>query len=160
MKKQKKKIKIGWFSFSCCEDSTIIFTELLNDHWKEWKGLFDIRHARVLQAKNVLDELDIAFVEGAIASKEHEKKLKEIRKKSKKLVAIGACACQGMPSSQRNSFDEQQQKDIQFLIDRFKALPRVLKLSDVVKVDVEVPGCPMDPNDFLKKVNNLIKTLL
>ena len=159
-KAAKPKIKVGWFSFSCCEDSTIIFTELLNDHWREWKGLFDFRHARVLKKNNVLDELDIAFVEGAIASPEHERKVKEIRKKSKKLVAIGACAVQGMPSAQRNFFDEKQKKDIEFLISRFQALPKVLKLSDVVKVDVEVPGCPMNPDDFLKKVDALVKEFL
>ena len=32
------KLVVGWFSFTCCEDSTILFTELLNDHLDEWKG--------------------------------------------------------------------------------------------------------------------------
>lgn len=152
-----RKIRIGWFTFSCCEDSTIVMTELMNDHWKEWKALFDFRHARVLKKNNVLDELDIAFVEGAVASEAHEEKLKEIRKKSKKLVAIGACAVIGMPSGQRNTFDEKQKAEIQFLVDRFKALPKVLKVSDVVQVDDQVPGCPMDPSTFLEKVDALVK---
>ena len=47
--KPAEKIKIGWFSFSCCEDNVIVFTELLNDHWQEWKKLFDFRHVRVLK---------------------------------------------------------------------------------------------------------------
>lgn len=152
-----KKIRIGWFTFSCCEDSTIVMTELMNDHWKEWKELFDFRHAHVLKKNNILDELDIAFVEGAIASEAQEKKLKEIRQKSKKVVAIGACAVVGMPSGQRNTFDEKQRAEIQYLIDRFSALPKVLKVSDVVKVDAQVPGCPMDPNTFLKAVDALVK---
>ncbi len=152
-----QKIRIGWFSFSCCEDSTIVMTELMNERWKEWKELFDFRHARVLKTNNVLDALDIAFVEGAIASEAHAKKLKEIREKSKKLVAIGACAVVGMPSAQRNTFDEKQKAEIQFLIDRFQALPRVLKVSDLVTVDAQVPGCPMDPNIFLKTVDALVK---
>ncbi|MEY4731767.1 MAG: hypothetical protein RL681_713, partial [Candidatus Parcubacteria bacterium] len=71
----QQKIKIGWFSFSCCEDNTIVMTEVMNDHWQEWKQLFDFRHARVLKSKNIMDEFDIAFIEGAIASPEHEKKL-------------------------------------------------------------------------------------
>lgn len=153
----KKKIRIGWFTFSCCEDSTIVFTELMNDHWQEWKQLFDFRHARVLKKNNILDELDIAFVEGAIATPEHEAKLKEIRAKSKKLIAIGACAVVGLPSAQRNTFTEGQRAEVQFLIDRFKALPKVLKVSDVVKVDDQVPGCPMDPKVFMTKVEALVK---
>ncbi|OGD25218.1 hypothetical protein A2819_02500 [Candidatus Azambacteria bacterium RIFCSPHIGHO2_01_FULL_40_24] len=152
----KKKIKIGWFTFSCCEDSTIVMTELMNEHWQEWKKIFDFRHASVLKSKNILDELDIAFVEGAIASEDHINKLKEIREKSKKLVAIGACAIVGMPSSQRNYFSEEQNKEIEFLTARFAALPKVLRVSDVVKVDAEVPGCPMDPDKFLEAVNKLI----
>jgi len=150
------KIRIGWFSFSCCEDSTIVMTEIMNDHWQEWKKLFDFRHARVLQSKNVLDELDIAFVEGAIASEKQAQELREIRQKSKKLVAVGACAVVGMPSAQRNYFNEEQKKEIEFLLARFSALPKVLKVSEVVKVDVEIPGCPMSPDDFLAKVNALV----
>ncbi len=153
------KLKIGWFSFSCSEDSTIVFTELMNEHWQEWKKIFDFRHARVLQSKNILDELDIAFIEGAITSDKHAEQLKEIRQKSKKLVAIGACAVQGMPAGQRNFFDERQKEEIEALIARFAALPKVLKVSEVVKVDAEVPGCPMDPETFLEVVNSLVAEL-
>lgn len=156
MKNADAKIKIGWFSFSCCEDNTIVFTELLNDHWQEWKKIFDFRHARVLKSRNILDELDIAFIEGAIASDDHAEKLKEIRQKSKKLVAVGACAVMGMPAAQRNYFNEKQKQEIEFLIARFKALPKVLKVSDVVKVDAEIPGCPMEPDKFLGVVNGLV----
>ena len=153
------KIKVGWFSFSCCEDSTIVFTELMNDHWQEWKQLFDFRHARVLKSKNILDELDIAFIEGAVASEEQVKTIKEIRSKSKKVVAIGACAVQGLPSGQRNTFTPAQLQEIEFLIARFGALPKVLKVADVVKVDAQVPGCPMDPKIFLAKVEALVSEL-
>lgn len=118
--------------------------------------MFDFRHARVLKSNNILDELDIAFIEGAIASDEHAAKLKEIREKSKKLVAIGACAVVGMPAAQRNYFNEKQKQESEFLIARFKALPKVLKVSDVVKVDAEVGGCPMDPVKFLGVVNGLV----
>lgn len=156
-KTRRRKIRIGWFSFSCCEDSTIVFTELMNDHWQEWKQMFEFRHAHVLQSKNVMDDMDIAFVEGAIASDEQAAKLKTIRSKAKKLVAIGACAVIGMPSGQRNTFTAAQRQEIQYLIDRFKALPKVLKVSDVVKVDASVPGCPMDPKLFMQAVDTLVK---
>lgn len=159
MAEENKKIKVGWFSFSCCEDSTVIFTEIMNDHWQEWKKILDIRHARVLQAHNVMDEFDVAFVEGAIASEEHEEKLKEIRSKAKYLVAIGSCACIGMPSAQRNHFNAEQLQEIQFLVDRFRMAPKVMKLADVVKVDYEVPGCPMSPDDFMKKLGIIVGEL-
>jgi coenzyme F420-reducing hydrogenase gamma subunit len=152
-----KKIKLGWFSFSCSEDNTIVFTELMNDYWQDWKKIFDFRNVRALRTKNIFDEFDVAIIEGAIASESHAEKLKEIRKRSKKLIAVGACAVQGMPAGQRNNFSEEQKKRIQFLLDRFAALPKVLKVSDVVKVDAEVPGCPMDEKIFLQVINEIIK---
>lgn len=154
---EQKKLRVGWFSFSCCEDSTIVFTELLNDHWQDWKKFIDFRHARVLQTRNVLDELDVAFIEGAIASPEHIKKLKEIRSKSKKLVAIGACAVIGMPSSQRNQFDEETLTEIGIVLERFKHLKKVQTVKEVVPVDAEVPGCPMDTKKFLEVVDWALK---
>lgn len=154
-----EKIKIGWFSFSCCEDNTVVMTEVMNDHWQEWKKIFDFRHVRVLKSKNTFDEFDIAFIEGALASQEQEDKVKEIRKISKKLVAIGSCAVLGLPANQRNNFTPEQKANIDFLITRFNALPKVLKVSDVVKVDVEIPGCPMSPEVFLQKVNALVAEL-
>ncbi|MBI2597873.1 MAG: hypothetical protein HYW50_01620 [Candidatus Diapherotrites archaeon] len=47
----EKKLKIGWFSFSCCEDSSIVFSELLNDHYKEWLKLIDFKNVRLLYGK-------------------------------------------------------------------------------------------------------------
>ena len=153
----QKKLRIGWFTFSCCEDSTIVFTELMNEHWQEWKRVLDIRHARVLQTHNVLDELDVAFIEGALSCDEHVERVKEIRSKSKKVVAIGACANMGLPSSQRNQFDPQRMQEIQPVLDRFKYLPKVLKLSDVITVDVGIPGCPMDEKKFMEGLGALLK---
>jgi sulfhydrogenase subunit delta len=152
-----KKIRIGWFSFSCCEDNTMVMLEVMNEHWQEWKKLFDFRHARVLQAKNVLDEMDIAFIEGAITAPQQEEMVKKIRQLAKKLVAVGSCAITGLPAGQRNYFTEEQKKNIEFILARFGALPQVLKVADIVPVDVEIPGCPMDPQVFLQKVNDLIK---
>ena len=151
------KIKIGWFSFSCCEDNTVVFTEIMNDHWREWKKLFDFRHVRVLKSKNIFDEFDIAFIEGAIASDEQAEKLREIRSRSKKIVAVGACAVVGVPAGPRNFFGGEQKKEIEFLVARFAMASKVLKVADVVKVDVQIPGCPMEPAAFLDAVNGLVR---
>lgn len=150
------KLKCAWFTFSCCEDNTIVMTELLNDHWSEWSKILEFKHFRTLKSKNSMEPFDIAFIEGAIASQKHIDKLKQIRELSTKLVAIGACAVTGMPSGQRNFFNENQKANIQPLVDKFGALPKVLKVSEVVKVDAEVGGCPMEPEDFIKTLNNLI----
>src|SRR3989344_3742239 len=150
-----KKLRVGWFSFTCCEDSTIILTELLNDHFFAWRNLLDIRYAKVLKAKNVLDSLDVAFVEGAISSQNQIEKLKKIRESCTKLVAIGSCAVSGFPSAQRNLFDGWQLAEIEPILSRFQYLDKVLKVEDVVRVDAKLTGCPMEASQFVALLDSL-----
>jgi sulfhydrogenase subunit delta len=151
-----KKLRIGWFSFSCCEDSTIMFTEILNDHYQEWLPLLDIRYAKVLKSKNVMDEMDVAFVEGAIAAPDQEEKLLEIRRLAKKVVAIGSCAVSGNFSTQRNEFPEEVEQKISFLLEKFHYGKKAKKLDEIITVDAAVNGCPMQEEAFLKVLNNAL----
>lgn len=151
-----QKLKVGWFCFSCSEDSTIIFTELLNKHYKEWKNLIEFKAFLMMQKKEEISDLDVAFVEGAITSQAQEKKLKKIREAAKKLVAVGTCAVTGMPSGQRNFFDEKTKEEIMPILFRFQYAPKVKKLSDIITVDDILPGCPMDESQFLALVNKYL----
>lgn len=151
------KIKVGWFSFTCCEDSTIIFTELLNQHYQDWLAKIEFVHARIFKKEeDEIQSMDIAFVEGAISSNEQEKKLKEIRKKAKILVAIGSCAVFGSPANQRNFFNQRQIDEIKPILEKFSYKEKVLKVSDLVKVDEVVIGCPMDERIFLQVLNKYL----
>lgn len=145
------KKRVGWFTFTCCEDSTIIFTELLNTYYKEWREKMEFIHARILRKDDTeeIQPLDVAFVEGAISSDTQEQKLKKIREKAKVLIAIGSCAVTGSPSNQRNFFNRENLDEIRPILEHFKYKEKVLKLADVVNVDDVVPGCPMDENIFL-----------
>ncbi len=134
-----------------------MFTELMNERWQDWKRLIDFRHARALQTKNVLDEMDVAFIEGAVSSPEQAEQVKKIRAKCKMLVAIGSCAVTGLPSSQRNQFDEKTRQEIEFILARFNHLDQVQPLKEFIKVDAEVPGCPMDPDKFLAILDLALK---
>ena len=100
--------------------------------------------------------MDVAFIEGAVANDHQAEEVKKIRGLAKTVVAIGACACTGMPSASRNIFNDKQKEEIEFLVARFHSLPKVLKLSEVIKVDAEVPGCPMDPKKFLEVLNGAV----
>jgi len=155
-KNAKKKLVVGWFSFTCSEDSTIMFLELLNDSFFDWKSKIEFRYCRFLKSKNELKDLDVAFVEGAISTQKELDSLKEVRKNCKKLVAIGACAVYGRPASQRNEFDVKTKKEIDFILKRFGYLDKVLALNEVVKVDENVPGCPMNTEKFKEILNKYL----
>ena len=152
-----KKLRVGWFTFTCCEDSTIVFTELLNTRYEVWREKIDFVHAKVLQNTNRWEPMDVAFVEGAISSTDQEEKVKKIRGLATKLVAIGACACTGMPSNQRNRFDAPTKEEIKELLVRFKQADTVKMLRQVVTVDDEVNGCPMNEQPFLDLVDKYLK---
>lgn len=152
---------VGWFSFTCCEDSTILFTELLNDHLDEWKKLVEFRYVRQLKTKNKIEGLDVAFVEGAISSDSQAEELKKIRENAKYVVAIGACACTGLPSASRNEFsNEMIDERIAWYMENFDYSKQVKKLDEVIKVDDMVPGCPMNANTFMEILTKYIDKIL
>jgi len=155
---KNKKLAIGWFTFTCSEDSTILFTELLNEYFDEWKKLIDFKHIKSLKTKNDLNDIDVAFVEGAISSPTQEKEVKKIRDNTKYVVAIGQCACTGMPSASRNSFEDKEIDDrIRWYFEHFDYNNKVQKLEDVIKVDDKVEGCPMNVPKFMLVIEKYLK---
>ena len=153
-----KKLVVGWFSFTCCEDSTILLTELLNDHLDEWKKVLEFRHAKALKTNNSLAGLDVAFIEGAISSASQAKEARQIRENAKYVVAIGACACTGQPSTSRNQFvDEQINERIQWYLSHFDYGKEVRRLNEVIQVDDMVRGCPMKVPSFLQTLKKYLE---
>jgi F420-non-reducing hydrogenase small subunit len=70
-----------------------------------------------------IQEADIALIEGCVSEEEQVEKLKEIRKNSKKVIALGTCAAFG---------------GILSLSTEKRARP----ISDVIQIDGFIPGCP------------------
>lgn len=154
----KAKLKIGWFSFTCCEDSTILLTELLNNKLEDLKKVIDFKHFKALKTNNSIEDLDVAFVEGAISSESQAVELKKIRENCKYLVAIGACACTGQPSASRNAFvPEEINYKIAYYLCHFDYSKDVKKIEDFVKVDDMVNGCPMNQNIFFQTLDKYLK---
>ena len=150
------KLILGWFTFTCCEDSTMLMIELLNTYWQTWTKKFEFRYCKALSRSRPLGPMDIAFVEGAISSDSQANKLKQIRSLAKTLVAIGSCAVTGQPSAQRNQFTPDQTQAIKPILEKFNYADQVKKLADIVTVDHSIPGCPMDEQKFLDLINQLI----
>ncbi len=144
-----KKLAIGWFTFTCSEDNNILFVELLNQNYFKWKEILEFRHCKSLMSVNRDGKFDVAYIEGAISTKTEEEELKKIRKNSKKLVAVGACACTGLPAAQRNSFSPETMKQIMPFLKAPDLNEKIMPVSAFVKVDDSLPGCPMVPSQFV-----------
>ena len=148
--------KIGVFSFTCCEGCIVSFIEVLNRKYDEYMKKMKIENFRQLKTNEKIKNLDIAFIEGAISTESEVKKLKELRIKSKKLVALGSGACNGYPSNQRNKFDAKKKKEIQPLIEKFHQLSTIEPLKTYVKVDDEINGCPVDEKLLIEKIEGYL----
>jgi sulfhydrogenase subunit delta len=155
---RRERLVVGWFSFTCCEDSTILLTELLNDHLEEWVKAVEFRHMKTLKTNNSIEGLDVAFVEGAISSESQAAEVRKIRENAEHVVAIGACACTGKPSTSRNRFvDEQIDERIRWYLDHFDYGTNVVPLDEIVQVDDMVRGCPMNARSFLQTLQKYLQ---
>ncbi|MEI6638728.1 MAG: NADH:ubiquinone oxidoreductase [Chlorobium sp.] len=134
------KLKIASFDFTCCEGCQL---QLANREstLADFLELLDIRNFReILSEKH--DDYDIAFIEGSISRQEEVERLLKIRQQAKVLVAFGTCACFGGVNSLKNRFQLDETVREVYGDMAVDTLP-VRKISDIVKVDLAIPGCPV-----------------
>ena len=145
------KPKVGIFSLSSCEGCLVQIVNL-EDHLLEIFRRLDIVDCRILGVKKEYDELDVAIVEGAVMSDEEAEELKQIREKSKVLVALGDCACSGGKFIVKDfGVDE-----ISTGLPRKRKVFRADPLDRYVKVDYHLYGCPISKEEFLSLVKDLL----
>jgi len=152
-----RKLRVGFFSFTCDEGCMITLLEIFNRKLFEWLPRMDVAYCRQLQKKGNIRGLDVAFVEGAIASIKDKERLAEIRANCEVMVAMGSCAIGGAPSNQRNFFDAGRKREVAFLVRRFRQLPKVCSVKELVRVEHEVPGCPIDEAKFCEVMEKVMK---
>ncbi len=144
-----KKKKVGIFSFTCDEGCSIYLIEIFNHKLISWLEKIELAYFLSVRDRTEIKDLDIALVEGVISTKKEKKEIEKIRKNAKILIAMGSCAISGLPSGQRNNFNDRQLAEIKEELVKFDFLPRCLSVKEVVQVDDEVPGCPMDKEKFV-----------
>ena len=100
---------------------------------------------------------DIAIVEGTAITKEQLRRLKIVRKKSKILIALGACACVGGPQEIKDYRGNKNQL-IRIVYPNVRGIdnPNIKSVKELVKVDFEIPGCPINKEEFFRIINELI----
>ncbi|MDX2108377.1 MAG: hypothetical protein SFY67_18430 [Candidatus Melainabacteria bacterium] len=110
------------------------------------------------QSKNDLSDIDIAFVEGSVSQKHDIDLIKEIRTRSKWLVAVGNCAVHGcVQSSTCSRYKTKELVEAVYAKDSPIEALDAKPLSSYVDVDVELSGCPIDKNQFLAVLASLLK---
>lgn len=147
----QRKPRIAIFSFTGCEGCSLAILEL-EDRLLEILGAVEIVNFREGMSERQWD-IDIGFVDGAVSTTHDETTLRELRERCGVLVAIGACACLGGVNTLKHHQNGDGYRQIVYG-DRARLFPTTdaRPLSAVVKVDVELPGCPMIKEEFLRFV--------
>lgn len=146
----ENKKRVALFSLTSDEGCSIYLSEIFNNKLIEWLQKMDVVYFLSLKQEGEQENIDIALIEGVIASEKERQKVLDIRENSKIVIALGTCAINGLPSGQRNNFDEEQMKEIQAELEEFKHLPKCLPVKEVITVDDEVGGCPMNEEQFIE----------
>jgi len=87
---------------------------------------------------------DLSLVEGSITTAHDAERIRQVRRQSKTLITIGACATAGGIQALRNFGDvEEYQRAIYARPEWIETLSTSTPISDHVTVDYELRGCPV-----------------
>jgi coenzyme F420-reducing hydrogenase gamma subunit len=96
---------------------------------------------------------DLSLVEGSITTAHDSERIHRIRKSSKTLVTIGACATAGGIQALRNFKDVKDFTDIVYARpDYIDTLTTSTPISSHVPVDFELQGCPINKRQLLEVI--------
>ena len=99
---------------------------------------------------------DVLLVEGSISTPEQAEQIEALRERSKLLVTIGACATAGGIQAMRNWGNEPEWRAMVYPQPEYiESLAQARPVSDYVRVDAELRGCPIDPGQLLELLTAL-----
>jgi len=150
--KPKAKPKIGVFKFASCDGCQLSLLDA-EDELLGVVGAVDIAYFPEATRTMLKGPYDIGLVEGSITTHHDAERIQEIRRQSKTLITIGACATAGGIQALRNW------KDVDELVRMVYASPQfisTLKLStpiaEHVPVDFELRGCPINKYQLIELI--------
>lgn len=129
-----------------CEDELLTLAE-------------QVRIANFAEASSAIVDgpYDISLVEGSITAGHDEQRIREIRDQSKLLVTIGACATSGGVQALRNFGDIAEFTSVVYAKPEYiDTLATSTPASAHVKVDYQLPGCPIDRGQLLDTLAALL----
>ncbi|MBL7076361.1 MAG: hypothetical protein ISS31_02715 [Kiritimatiellae bacterium] len=150
------KVKCAWFDFASCEGCQIELTNY-GEPFVELLEHVEPVEFREAMSEKTTEPIDVAFIEGSFTREADRRRLEEIRERAGVVVAYGACAASGGVNALKNHTDDYAEEVYgedakRPHLDSQKALP----ISAAIKVDYEIPGCPMDKAEFIRVVEQLV----
>jgi sulfhydrogenase subunit delta len=150
--KVRRKPRIAVFKFASCDGCQLSLLDA-EDELLSVAGALDIAYFPEASSTMLKGPYDIALVEGSITTHHDAERIQEVRRQSKKLITIGACATAGGIQSLRNW------KDVDEFIRVVYATPKFINtlnfstpIAEHVPVDFELRGCPINKLQLIELI--------
>lgn len=130
-----------------CEDELLALTDLVQ-----------IANFCEASSQVVPGPYDISLVEGSITTEHDKERIQDIRKESKLLITIGACATAGGIQALRNFANVQEYTAIVYPHPEYiSTLATSTPISQHVHVDYELHGCPINKLQLVEVLTSFIR---
>lgn len=108
-------------------------------------------------SRQVPGPYDVALVEGSITTPDDAARIREVRRVSRFLVTIGACATAGGIQALRNWGDSAEYMRSVYASPQYiRTLATSTAIADHVPVDFELRGCPINKHQLLEVLRALL----
>ena len=149
MSTETRRARIAVHKFSSCDGCQLAFLNL-GEPLLALAETVDILHFAEAGPIDEDAEVDIAFVEGSVATLKDAARLRKIRERSRFVVTIGACATAGGIQALRNMHDADEWiSGIYARPEQIDLLPESTAIAETIKVDLELWGCPVNGEQVL-----------
>lgn len=149
MHQEKQRPRIAVHKFSSCDGCQLAFLNL-GEPLLALAETVDILHFAEAGPIDEDAEVDVAFVEGSVATSTDAERLRNIRARSRFVVTIGACATAGGIQALRNLHNADDWiSGIYAQPETLDLLPESTPIAEHIKVDIELWGCPVNGEQVL-----------
>ncbi len=153
---EQARPKVAVHKFSSCDGCQLALLNM-GDDLLALSQLVDIVHFAEAGPVDEEQEVDIALVEGSISTPEDIERINGIRQRSKYLISIGACATSGGLQALRNMADtDNWVRSVYPRPDYLSVLDQSSPIADLVQVDLELWGCPVNSGQVIAALRDLL----
>ena len=150
------KPRLAVWKFASCDGCQLSLLDC-EDELLTVAGALDIAYFPEATRGGVSGRYDVSLVEGSITTPHDAKRIREVRRRSRVLVTIGACATAGGIQALRNFADVKEYASIVYARpDYIVTLATSTPIADHVKVDFELRGCPISKRQLLEVISAFI----
>lgn len=149
---RRKRPRLAVFKFASCDGCQL---QLLSceDELLTIADKVDIVHFLEASSRVEPGPYDITLVEGSISTRADRERIQSIRRQSRYLITIGACATAGGIQALKNWGDRNEFLRCVYARPEFiSTLSTSTAISDHVKVDFELRGCPINRHQLLEVI--------